>query len=175
MNFWETLAVALISSSSAILASFLTNRSNESRLRLQSELDSKKEFDKVRILKAEDVFKSAGKYKGFIFNYHMNLVSYCKGEKPIKDVMVLDTDSPPNVMIIETGLAIYFPHLLSRFNQCRTILQPVNTLYFKILRDPKIGKEEKLGFIDSILDTGVKFDDEIDSICQEMISCIHKD
>ena len=175
MNFWETLAVALISSSSAILASFLTNRSNESRLRLQSELDSKKEFEKIRISKAEEIFKSAGKYKNILFKYHTNLVSHCRGEIPIKDVMVLDSDSTPSVMVIETGLAIYFPHLLTRFNKCRTILKPANSLYFKMVDNPRMGIEEKLGFVNIIFETGIKFDDELDSICQEMISYIRKD
>lgn len=170
ISIWATIIVAVLSSSSALIAGFMSNRSNENRLKIQAELDRVKEFQKIRLQKAEELYIALGKYKNTIFNNHMDWVALAKDETDLNKVMNRSGEHSLGVDMsaVYAIMGIYFPNLLVRFDASRELLKPANSFYLDMVHGRIHPNDDKRGHVNVILESGRLFDAAIDDLLIEL-------
>lgn len=168
-SIWGTLAVATISSGSALLAGYLTNRSNEKRLSKQIELERQKELDKTKLIKAEELYSELLKFKTMAVKTHLQWVGLARGEVSLEDLIKGASEiNQGDPTLLEAKLGIYFPELLEKFEGSRDKLNPANDCYFKMTRGTAITKEVKLSYVQTIIRSSQKFDVAIDELLKDL-------
>lgn len=168
-NILGTLAVAIISSGSALLAGYLTNRAAEKRQDKQIELEKQRELQKTKLLKAEEIYSALHKYKMMAFTVQMDWVSLAREEITLSEMNKKAAERKnEDPAFLHAKLGIYFPDLLEGFEKAREMLKPANDCYFKMIRGNALSKEVKQSYVNTILNSGVKFDSEIDKILKRL-------
>lgn len=170
ISIWATILVAVLSSASALIAGFMSNRSNENRLKIQAELDRKKEFQKIRLQKSEELYFALSKYKHTIFKNHMDWVALAKDETNLNRVMdrAEEHSSGVDMFAVTAIMGIYFPSLLSRYQAARELLKPANSFYLGMVNGKINANDDKRPYVNVILESGRKFDAAIDELLIEL-------
>lgn len=164
-----TLLVALLSSGSAILAVFITNRATEKRLEIQSKLESERELYRTRLLKAEEIYSSLSEFKLMIFNIHLDWVRLAQNDLTLTEVSKKASGHTKiDVNLLLARLGIYFPELHAKFEENRKLLKPANDCYLAMTTENAIEIDRKRGFVKEILDSGHKFDQAMDVLLLDL-------
>lgn len=168
-SIWGTLAVAVISSGSALLAGYLTNKSNENRISKQIQLEKQRELQKTKLLKSEEIYTALHKFKIMAFKVQMDWIALAKEEITITELNKKSAERDvEDTAFLHAKLGIYFPELLDGFEKARDLHKPANDCYFKMTRGKGVSKEIKLSYVKIILDAGSKFDKEIDKLLKRL-------
>ena len=164
VNIWAAIAVAMLSSFSALVATYLNNKSTENRLKTQAELDLFKERDKLRLVKCEELYLALVKWKMTIFKIHLDWISLVDGDIDLK-TLLQKAPEIDDIHSLQTSLGVYFPSLKDAFAECREKLKPANKIFFAL----KDGKEiEKKASRLIILDSGHEFDKSVDELLDKI-------
>lgn len=159
-----TILVAVLSSFSALAATYLNNKSNEARLTKQAELDRYKDREKLRLEKCEYLYLELVKWKNFIFSLHMDWILLVDGYLTLSELNA-KISKDKNIHELQASLGVYFPTLKKDFLYCQEQLKPANAVLFDIRDGKKINKEASRVII---LDSGAKFDNAVDNLLKKL-------
>ncbi|WP_210459075.1 hypothetical protein [Pantoea ananatis] len=176
VSLWTAILVALVSAASAILAAYMTNRASERRLEIQAAIEKSKEFDKIKLMKAEEVYSEILLFQRYIFSTHMAWVNLSREKITITQLNEFTDKYPAKASIesISTKLGIFFPHLHEKFEKNRKLLSPANDCFFEMTSEKNLTLNEKKGFANQILDAGKNFDGATDEILKDISKHVSK-
>lgn len=169
VNLW-TLLLALVPAASALIAAFMTNKATERRIEIQSRIEINKERDRIKLIKAEEVYSDILLYKKKVFLTHIDWVNFSYGLISMQqlDSNTLKESEGEKNTIISTKLSLYFPKLYEKFDEAQRLLVPAGDCYVKMRFDEKITTDEKKSFAPIILKSGESFDKSIADLLQQL-------
>lgn len=166
---WGTVCVGIISSMSALTACWMANKAAQTRLDKQVELERQREWQKSRIVKAEEIYSALIKFDAMMFSTHMNWVSLAKGESTLEEITESLKSRPENdSALMKARLGVYFPHLLNDFNEVLNSAKPANKCLFSLTSGKKISEPERKEFIKTIFDSNEKFSKGISELLKKL-------
>ncbi|WP_312041196.1 hypothetical protein [Pantoea eucalypti] len=167
VSIWVTIIVALISSFSALVASYITNKASEKRLEIQADLDIKKEKERLKIEKCERLYLALLKWQSTIFSVHMNYIMLIDGSMVLSELNKRNNElhNEDDWLAVQSTSGIYFPDLFKKITKCRGLLKPANDAFFKA----KSGRvDDKIKLKNDVLRSGEEFDIELNKILLEL-------
>lgn len=164
VNIWVTVLVAVLSSFSALAATYLNNRSTENRLKAQAEIDLFKEKNKLRLVKCEEIYLALVKWKIIIYKIHLDWISVVDGDMDLQ-FLAQKASEIDDIHNLQTSLGVYFPSLKDDFALCREQLKPANKVFFD-LKDGKTLEKKESRLI--ILEAGHQFDKSVDELLDKI-------
>jgi len=147
----------------------MANKSAEKRLDKQIELERQREWQKVRIGKAEEIYASLIKFNSLIFSTHMQWVSFARKETTL-DKMVENIEAQPknDAPLMKARIGVYFPELLPDFIEIKNLTEPANKCYFSMVSGKNIDDAERREFIKIIFESNERFIAGIDSLLAKL-------
>ncbi|HDL7413959.1 TPA: hypothetical protein PXN46_001008 [Yersinia enterocolitica] len=161
--------MAVLSSFSALVATYLNNSSNAKRLKIQSDLEKDKNRENLRLLKCEELYLTILKWKSNVFKIHMDWVSFVDGNidrnELIKKIDTLDITN--EILNLHVTIGVYFPSLKADFASCQDKLKPANKVYFSAQKN-EISDKRKAKSI--IINASKEFENNVDELLSKISS-----
>lgn len=123
-NLVGTILVGVFSVVASLSATWWANKASERRLRIQHDLDRKKDSDSARLKKSEEIYLSLIKYRNNINNSQRTMIGIFQGDinidtisvEKVSEAISFDYDA------LEASVGIYFRNLLPELKNIKVYL-----------------------------------------------------
>lgn len=137
---WGTI----IGSSLTIVGVYLTNSSNNERLRIQLQHEKDKRREDIRRERAEELYVESKKYLDFLGSYYLPYISVMKEEITFNQALDITNDSQyeHDFRRIEMIIDMYFPEFKEPFKSILKMRDTLNTIVSGYKKQYKTGNTD---------------------------------
>lgn len=165
----QVVCGAFLAGGFALFGAWLNNRSNNIRLSMQLAHETKKAKSNLMIDRGEELYLLMVKWRKMVNSIdsdEMQVVRKFITREQFNERQ-LSSDRKPDFDRMETLMSIYFPDIMSLFDESRQMRTPINNITFELDGSEKLTESEKVAII---LDCGRKFSKKMDEVLTKIKS-----
>jgi hypothetical protein len=164
---------AVLGSLIALTSSYLTNRSNTRRLKLQFELDREtKEREFIRD-KVEELYLLHEEWLNVFVSSNLPFISVMKGEITYNDALDMFIDGNKNRTVdfkrLQMLVDLYFPDVKASFDRLATARDEVNKIKSEHKRQYKRGNIDGTAYVMPFIEAQQKLEGEASHVKEQII------
>jgi hypothetical protein len=160
----------------ALVGVFVSNRSSETRLKFQTEHDSRQKKRDLLLERGEELYVLTDKWLNYLFGHSLNILSVMQGKLTYNQCLDLEIEAGKNISMnfarIQLLIDIYFPSSRKAYDTILEERDKINTIEASHKRAYKKGDIDGISFLRDYLEIQNSLEKAGAVFKNQLIECI---